>query len=79
MITKFNLTFTHCCYCDSFGKAPYDDHPMLTRLRELGEAGKDDGMVDMVWQDCKECIADGGEQNTKVIVECEFNEPFEMV
>jgi hypothetical protein len=52
---------------------------MLTRLRELGEAGKDDGMVDMVWQDCKECIADGGEQNTKVIVECEFNEPFEMV
>lgn len=69
-LQRINLTFTHCCYCDSAGATPFDEHPILQRMRELEQEGR----VQMIWEDCPACIKQGAPENTKVLIECELNE-----
>ena len=69
-LDRVNLKFSHCCYCDAWGEATYDDHPILQRLRELEQEGR----VTMLWDDCSACIKEGAPENTKVLVKCEMNE-----
>ena len=70
MIENIKLNFTHCYYCDSWGEAPYDEHPMLTRVLQLEQAGRHD--VTMLWEDCPICIKHGAPDNTKVHIELEM-------
>lgn len=75
MLTPITLHFSHCVYCDSSGEALYDQHPMLQRLRELQtEFGK----VSMTWTNCSECQRVGAPDDTKVLIDCEMDLPYEM-
>ena len=65
------LKFSHCCYCDAWGEATFDEHPMLRRIRDIENEGRP---VTMIWEDCKVCVDHGAPENTKVIIECEMNE-----
>ena len=70
-LERAKLKFSHCCYCDAWGEVPYENHPMLVRLVELQEEGRE---VSMLWDDCPACIQEGAPENTKVLIECELNE-----
>ena len=70
MIENIKLNFTHCCYCDIAGEAKYEEHPMLTRLRQLEKEGRHD--VIMLWEDCPLCVREGAPENSKVNVELEM-------
>ena len=71
-----HLTFKHCGHCDAWGKARLAKHPMLQRMTDLQNEGRE---VTMKWDDCTVCVGYGAEKNTRVTVECEFDNPYEMV
>ena len=70
MIESIKLNFTHCAYCDSWGEAKYEEHPMLTRVRQLEKEGRHD--VTMLWEDCVICVKHGAPDNSKVHIELEM-------
>jgi len=72
---KVSLQYSHCMFCDVSGKPTDQRHPMLQRILDLQDDGN---QVQMNWEDCKVCLDHGAPENTKVIVKCELEIPYEV-
>ena len=72
---RLKVTYSHCLFCDTWGLANVQKHPMIQRMMDLEREGQ---QVTMNWENCRLCVEHGAPEKTKMTVECEINIPYEM-
>ena len=72
---KVKVTYSHCMFCDAWGLSNTQKHPMIQRMLDLESEGRP---IHMNWEDCTICVDHGAPENSKMIIECELDIPYEM-